>query len=408
MPGRKRKITRAIRASAKKHTDPTPIATASSDKKTKIRVNFEENTLHHLADDDFVKHFINYLSEAIKQDKALIDPFTLSGDINDYELPYFFVIRPKYNRKNQEGYAIEIFNMHGPVLGGEPEITPNEFCSRVYPVIATLNLINGELLDTKNKPRVIKVITERTADQTYSFYSRFFDQEHKYSRATNEIRHAAKLGDRGIKAGIDIGQHDMRFFKAIVMHRMPGIDFLTYYNTELDKENSALKQGEPLYLLTLMAHMIQAYHDVYSQDILHASVKLEHFIIDPETLSMKLIDLGSSRTLDEIGPRAGSHMYAAPEIKAGQINTIDSDIYSLGFCLQKIASHLKDQNDLLESELGRLLLAMCSDQPADRPSFEEILQMHNDILCVIQAILAEQAVQGETPPAFSPTPQSPV
>lgn len=153
----------------------------------------------------------------------------------------------------------------------------------------------------------------------------------------------------------------------------------------------------------------------HSKSILHRNIKAENVLVNDE-FTPKLSDFGLSITLDEIAkatktPVRGTPTHMAPEIWESSTYTAKSDVYAYGFTVYEIITNeipfkdyrgiyqvihdvvdLKKRPEFQESipQYYKQLIAECwAHDPADRPTFKEILKRLKENAAFINSISAD-------------------
>lgn len=153
----------------------------------------------------------------------------------------------------------------------------------------------------------------------------------------------------------------------------------------------------------------------HSKSILHRNIKAENVLVNDE-FTPKLSDFGLSITLDEIAkatkkPVRGTPTHMAPEIWESSTYTAKSDVYAYGFTVYEIITNeipfkdyrgiyqvihdvvdLKKRPEFQESipQCYKQLIAECwAHDPADRPTFKEILKRLKENAAFINSISAD-------------------
>jgi len=93
--------------------------------------------------------------------------------------------------------------------------------------------------------------------------------------------------------------------------------------------------------ISIMSQLASAVLHMKERDVAHRDIKLENVMIDPVTLSLKIIDFGfSCRSVVVCADPMGTPYYMAPEVlKGGRYNPGISDIWSLGVLFYTLLFH---------------------------------------------------------------------
>lgn len=334
---------------------------------SRFDVNLSTTSLAEM-DNDLRAKLVNLVKYHIDQDKLLISPgeFLVEGSQDIINFQSAMLIRKKSRDNQDESFALEVFQDEqlNPPLA---YFVSGEISSKIFSVCKTLNLVGNKLVETKNKPRIIKF----NANNNYYPFVRGNGGQF-LTTSENEYRIASQLPHMHIKPPVIIATEKGNKYSAIVMKRFLSMDFLQYYNSEMDNKDSPLSCGNVHYLRDLSLRIINAYSIPFAAGIVHASLKFENFIIDPENLDIVLVDYGSSRLEYETGTRAGGRFFAAPEVLPGRkgFNNFASDIYSLGKILEKIWE--SQHSTSLLCEKPKIIDDMINVDPGLRPEFYDV------------------------------------
>lgn len=126
----------------------------------------------------------------------------------------------------------------------------------------------------------------------------------------------------------------------ILMEYVPGIDLATFFDPfrkigSKEPLGSSLKPLELLILLQKMAICVQ--ESVHQFGSIHRDIKLNNFIYDPDTGTVKLVDYGiavtpaaESKGIYNDPSSSGTPGYIAPEAAFAESYTQKSDVFALG------------------------------------------------------------------------------
>lgn len=163
----------------------------------------------------------------------------------------------------------------------------------------------------------------------------------------------------------------------IVMEYAEGGDL----STLLKKQNGKLPLAQKL---KIMSGLCNAIYYIHSRDIMHRDIKPNNVFLDKKG-NVLLGDFGLSKNLNgsnQTRTYCGTPIFMAPEVKNHQSYDKKADIYSIGciwylLCTQSLPSDNSDVDSINWSiiggiELKKLLKAMLSKNPNQRPSISEI------------------------------------
>jgi len=98
----------------------------------------------------------------------------------------------------------------------------------------------------------------------------------------------------------------------------------------------AHRRLDPSRVLGVAQQLISAISASHHQGVVHGDIKPENVIVDPDDRDrLLLVDFGSAVIDGEPNRAERTPRYCAPEVIAGQIPTVQSDIYSLGVLLRE-------------------------------------------------------------------------
>lgn len=238
---------------------------------------------------------------------------------------------------------------------------------------------------------------------------------HSQLRARREARIAARLHHPHAVAVFDVVDHDGR--PCLVMEYVPSRSL-----AEVLADGTVLAPAVAAELGEQVASALSAAHDA---GIVHRDVKPGNILLT-EDGTAKLTDFGISRasgdvTVTATGEMLGTPAYFAPEVARGQAAAPASDVFSLGATLYAategvppfglgptaMALLLRIVNDEIRQPeqtgpLADTLMWMLRNDPADRPSLEEVRQA----LRALAAALPQPEAPIPPVPASVPVPQS--
>jgi serine/threonine protein kinase len=152
----------------------------------------------------------------------------------------------------------------------------------------------------------------------------------------------------------------------------------------LINEDGLIELGEALAIMARMADVVRACH---AAGVIHRDLKPEHFLVSGH--ETKLIDFGLAAIVAGPGAHAslasgdarGTFDYMAPEQRDGRDVGTAADVYALGVCffemladeLPRGPQSLKQLRREVPDEVDRLVLAMLSKSPQQRPALALIL-----------------------------------
>jgi len=122
-----------------------------------------------------------------------------------------------------------------------------------------------------------------------------------------------------------------------------GLIFMEAFGISFDNYLQLRGNLEELEARTLFRQMVEALEYCHALNICHHDVKLENFLIDPETQRVKLIDFGFSVDLANTrlfdGKILGAYAHCSPAYASKQLLFHEAhdpqltDVFSLGICL---------------------------------------------------------------------------
>ena len=143
-------------------------------------------------------------------------------------------------------------------------------------------------------------------------------------------------------------------------------------------------------VIRIGVQLSRAVHAVHAAGLLHRDIKAHNVMRDDDGRVM-LMDFGTGRELTDSGSDlTGTPLYLAPEVFAGQPATVQSDVYSLGVLLFRLATGtypvrggsvrelrgahergervtVSEVKPKVQPRLGRLIDRMVDPRPAARP-----------------------------------------
>jgi Protein kinase domain len=161
-----------------------------------------------------------------------------------------------------------------------------------------------------------------------------------------EVRSARQVSHPNVCRVYDIGEVDGLTF--LSMEYVAGEDLAS-----LAKRIGRLSPDKALDLSRQLCAGLAAAHD---RGVLHRDLKPANLMLDDKG-QLRITDFGLAGLAGEIGPRAGTPAYMAPEQLAGQPATIQSDIYALGLVMYELFT---------------------GQRPFDFRSIAELMQRHDE------------------------------
>ncbi len=222
------------------------------------------------------------------------------------------------------------------------------------------------------------------------------------SRFLREAKIAERLHHPNIVGVYSSGEEDGLAY--IAMEFLKGGDMLAYTYRNL------LPAAK---VLDIVARVADALGYAHEQNVVHRDIKPENIMYDPETDSVKVMDFGISRILDDsrtkTGMVLGTPFYMSPEQLRGKKIEGPSDLFSLGVTLyQLLAGKLPFPGDSLGDVMFRIAkephenilvhrpeLPACVSDIIDRAMAKEIdlrFQSGHEMAAAIQQCLASGAV----------------
>ncbi len=161
-----------------------------------------------------------------------------------------------------------------------------------------------------------------------------------------EVRSARQVSHPNVCRVYDIGEVDGLTF--LSMEYVAGEDLAS-----LSKRIGRLSPDKALDLSRQLCAGLAAAHD---RTVLHRDLKPANLMLD-ENGQLRITDFGLAGLAGEVGPRAGTPAYMAPEQLTGQPATIQSDIYALGLVMYELFT---------------------GQRPFDFRSIAELMQRHDE------------------------------
>ena len=124
---------------------------------------------------------------------------------------------------------------------------------------------------------------------------------------------------------------------------------------------------------------------MHDKGILHNDIKTDNILVDlkPNDVRVYFIDFGQATFRsggvlhfdegNEGDDSDDTDDYLAPEVRSGSRSSPKSDIYSLGVILADIADEFCEW-------LGQLADDMCEQEPAKRPTLEEVTEIIEELI----------------------------
>lgn len=167
-------------------------------------------------------------------------------------------------------------------------------------------------------------------------------QEANWGSLLREARLAASLTHAHICTIFDVGEDQGRAY--IAMEYIEGLTL----------KDLVPEDGLPIEQLSRYASQIaDALAYAHIRGVIHGDVKSSNVLVAPEDGMTKLVDFGLGRrfraeeirriatsrlSLAEVGPAAGTLIYAAPEVLSGNPTSVQTDIWGLGVLLHEMAT----------------------------------------------------------------------
>jgi serine/threonine-protein kinase len=161
-----------------------------------------------------------------------------------------------------------------------------------------------------------------------------------------EVRSARQVAHPNVCRVYDIGEVDGLTF--LSMEYVSGEDLAS-----LAKRIGRLSPDKALDLSRQLCAGLAAAHD---RRVLHRDLKPANLMLD-DNGQLRITDFGLAGLVGDVGPRAGTPAYMAPEQLAGQPATVQSDIYALGLVMYELFT---------------------GQRPFDFRSIAELMQRHDE------------------------------
>jgi hypothetical protein len=161
-----------------------------------------------------------------------------------------------------------------------------------------------------------------------------------------EVRSARQVSHPNVCRVYDIGEVDGLTF--LSMEYVAGEDLAS-----LSKRIGRLSPDKALDLARQLCAGLAAAHD---RRVLHRDLKPANLMLD-DNGQLRITDFGLAGIAGDVGPRAGTPAYMAPEQLAGQPATVQSDIYALGLVIYELFT---------------------GQRPFDFRSIAELMQRHDE------------------------------
>ena len=134
--------------------------------------------------------------------------------------------------------------------------------------------------------------------------------------------------------------------------------------------------------LQLAYKLVLSYENMHKKGVLHNDIKSDNILVELKPYDARpfLIDFGMATFRKggrlilptDVQECGSEEEHLAPEVRHSQPSSPKSDIYSLGKVFQEMAYFC--------DELSPLSQDMCADNPADRPTLEELADELEDIM----------------------------
>ena len=144
-------------------------------------------------------------------------------------------------------------------------------------------------------------------------------------------------------------------------------------------ESTVLYNKHWLELCYQLAINLEKMHD---KGILHNDIKTDNILVElnPNGVRIYFIDFGQATFrsggvlhFDEGDDSDDTDDYLAPEVRSGLRSSPKSDIYSLGVIFADIADEFCEC-------IGELADDMCEEEPAKRPTLEEVSEIIEELI----------------------------
>jgi Protein kinase domain len=194
-----------------------------------------------------------------------------------------------------------------------------------------------------------------------------------------EVRTARQVSHPNVCRVYDIGEVEGLTF--LSMEYVDGEDLATLF-----RRIGRLSPDKGLDIARQLCAGLSAAHD---RGVLHRDLKPANVLLDGKG-QIRLADFGLAGLAGDVGPRAGTPAYMAPEQLAGKDATVQSDVYALGLVLYELftanrpfdfrtIAELMQRHDEgipppssfvtgLDPSIDRAILRCLSRDPAERPA----------------------------------------
>ena len=243
-----------------------------------------------------------------------------------------------------------------------------------------------------------------------------------------------------------VGKHKIKDKLYLIEKKHPGVELYKYLNPETPRITPLTFEEK----LNIVKSIFEAVQKMHAENIVHADLKLENIIYDPETNTAVIIDFGFSMILPEskqdinLANLKGTPGFIAPEIIESRVYSKSSDMFAVGMILAEIIlkpysfeslyDHSYDMykmrgpitiqkfnnlvkeierayNGSTEQPIIELMVAMLNTGPQQRPTIEQALKGINECLRIIDQskkqdetiATAQPGTRSSSADSFAPT-----
>jgi len=235
--------------------------------------------------------------------------------------------------------------------------------------------------------------------------------KNKAAGSEREARLMSKLHHNNIVRLIDVFECDEKLH--LIMEYCDGGDLRKKIRQKINNQHTGLGEDTHFSYETIRFWMIQlsqALKVIHAADIVHRDIKPENIFLHGPTDTVKIGDLGISRSInvhegERAKTRIGTPRYVSPEVLKGEDYLFSTDVWSLGILLcelctldrvvirpekrkKKVACFTCGEENYVElpaidrkygKEMKEIAKKMLKEKPNERPSAAELVIMFQNL-----------------------------